>query len=460
MTLVRIHDDIISIIDVKYEKKRYRFSAQKSYTDITLAALALKKKKAIRLLFPTEDIVEESITLPSVVKNEHTLRNALLVKLNDERHISEKLLLNKLHTSLDATQESATHQFEGLYEKEVLSALEPVAHLENVTHITAERYALLALAEFAFQNQSYLCVFTQEKNNLIVAVDRGVLLFSRIGILQEEDEVERVMEQIHDINRTVAYAHQQYREAKFSFIAICGTIADGEMAPIQLHAMTGLNVTVLAPGLFVKGVDNATAQKFILEIGMLYLNPSMNFIPDTVKASRQFYLGSMIAASVALVFFLLSLYQSIDEYRNYSDILEQYDTVQNDLMQTLRHTTSLPDPQLRALRAQLESSTSLQHHVIDDILPFEPLWALHKPANLHFDERGGAGILTMDFKKECKTLLELYQFEKEFKRLLAKVTLEVPTLQATYKTNYESLSFESSLALGDANTTVSAEGSQ
>ena len=445
ITIVHIHDDHTIITETKKTKSRYTFFPPKQFTQADEIAQYLKSKKKIYLFFSSDDIVEESITLPSVITNEATILSALISKMHENGGTHSKIIFNKLYTTFDTTGESAVHRYEGIYENEILTHIAPIPRHEHLTRISTERYALFSLAEYAFSKKSYLCIYTEEKRNLIVAVQNGTLLFSRIGFIQSEDETERVMEQISDINRTVAYAQQQYREAKFEFIAICGSIADGEIIPMQLYTSTGLNVTVLAPNLIVDGLDYNVAQKSVLEIGMLFLDKNMNFLPNSVKAAREFYLGSALAIFFAFLFMLFGLFQSHDAYTSYQASLDEYDAVESQLYQTLRKTDILDEKQLKEITSQLKSSTPLQHHLIDDLILFEPVLTFIKPKEVSFSE---GSELIFNFKYQCKTLMELYLFEKDFRHKVSMITAAQVT--PSYKTDYNTLTFEATLKTGSS----------
>jgi hypothetical protein len=445
LSIVRFHDEFTSITEVKSSGKRYTFSLPKHFTQSYDVTQYLASKKKIYLIFSSDNILEESITLPSIIKNEATLQRVLLSKIHENNSSTEKLVLNKLYTSLDTTEESVVHRYEGLTEKEILSQIAPVPNLEHLRRISVERYALFALAQHAFKGKSYLCVYTEEKKNLIVAVHKDTLLFSRIGFIQSDDETEKIMEQISDIDRTVAYTYQQYREVKFEFIAICGSIANGEIVPMRLNASTGLSITVLAPTLIVNGLEPNMAQNSVLEIGMLFLDKTMNFIPDSVKAAREFYLVSTLTVFFAFLFMLFALYQSHDAYNAYQASLDEYDTVKSTLYRTLSSTDTLDDKQLQNIIAQLKSSTPLHHHLIDDLILFDNVLKLTKPQAVNFTE---GGELVLDFKHQCKTLMELYLFEKNFRHEVSTIKGASPI--AAYRTNYNTLSFEATLKIGSS----------
>lgn len=447
LTVVRPVDQLIQVFDVYEKRGFFTFQPPKQFTEPGELALYLTKKKKIYFLFSNDNVVEESITLPSVITNEATIESALNARIQDERGIHDKLILNCLGTSTDITGESATHRYEGLYEHEVLSAIAAIPNLEYLQQITTEPYALFALSEQIFQGRSYLCVYTSENKNLIVAVDDGVLLFYRTGVIAVENEIDRVAEQIRDISRTVAYAHQQFREVKFEFIALSGTIADAKAATVQLQMATRLNVTVLAPTLMVRGLDKYTAQNAILEIGSLYLPKTMNFLPDRVKAAHEFYRGSLIAVGVAFIFMLYALFQGLSAYHGYQESFDQYKLIESRLAQTLRHTDTLNERQLDEITEQLKSLTPLHEHFIDDLLPFENILNLLKPSTLTYDENNGSGTLVLKFKHQSNNLMDLYLFEKKFKHEVGAIK----NVQFTplYKTDYNALIFESTLEIGE-----------
>jgi hypothetical protein len=363
-----------------------------------------------------------------------------------------------LYTTLDSTGESSHHRFEGLLEKEVLDAISIIPNLEFVHRISTKPYALFSLTESIFAGKSYLCVYAQETKNLIIAVSDGVLLFSRVGMLQSDDEIEKIMEQISDINRTVAYAHQQYREAKFEFIVLSGIIADGEMASEQLYNSTGLHITALAPTLMVTGLDKTISQNFIPEIGVLSLHKSMNFLPDRVKAAREFYLGGLISLGIAFLFMLFGLFQSHSAYEAYQESLDTYSTVESQLFRTLQKTDTLNDKELQEIIAQLKSSTPLHHHILDELISLDKILQLSKPTSVTFDESKQS--LTLEFSHRCKNLMELYLFEKNFKHTVT--ALQKSDLIPVYKTDYNTFTFGATVSINGApaQDSPAVEGSQ
>lgn len=458
VTLVRLHDTFTSIIDVSSSRGIITFSPAKEFTENYDIVQYLKSKKKIYLVFSTENSYEESITLPSVITNEVTIKTAILAKIQEDDRIHEKLLFNRLYTTVDASGESANHRFEGVVESEVLDAISVVPNLEFVRRISTHPYALFSLTESIFSGKSYLCVYAQENKNLIIAVSGGVLLFSRVGVLQSDDEIEKIMEQISDINRTVAYAHQQYREAKFEFIVLSGIIADGEMASEQLYNSTGLGITALVPTLMVKGLEKTTSQNFIPDIGMLFLDKSMNFLPDRIKAAREFYIGGLIALGVAFFFMLFGLFQSYNAYEAYQESLDTYSTVESQLFRTLQKTDTLNDQELQEIIAQLKSSTPLHHHILDELIVLDKVLQISKPTTVTFDESKQSLIL--EFSHRCNNLMELYLFEKNFKHTVT--ALQKPDIIPVYKTDYNTFTFGATLSINGTPTQESqaVEGAQ
>ncbi|MFZ2968494.1 MAG: hypothetical protein WA080_05495 [Sulfuricurvum sp.] len=443
LSLVRIHNDITTLLEITIRKGIYTVSRVKNFTTPHELSLYLASKTTVYLLFSTETILEEFITLPSVITNEATVQHAVLAKIYDNSKTAEKLILNKICTTVDSSLESATHRYEGVYESTLLSTIINIPKLEHLRRITLERYALFSIAEQALHGKNYLCAYTYEKRNLIIVVRSGVLLFSRMGEIQSSLPSEIILEQVNDIARTSAYAHQQYRDTKFECIAICGSVTDDEEVAQQLYTATRLNITTLAPTLMVKGLTAQEGQKHILEMGLLFLPPIMNFLPDRVKAAREFYLGNRISILFALFFMLFGISQSLSAYRHYEATLDEYREVQSTLFQTLQTTHTFDAKQLKEVTAQLESSTPLNHHIIDDLILFEPLLRLIKPQELTFTQ---GGELILHFSHPFSTLRELYVFEQNFHH--TTLTLKTTDLNTTYQTDYNKLRFEAIVKIG------------
>jgi hypothetical protein len=142
---------------------------------------------------------------------------------------------------------------------------------------------------------------------------------------------------------------------------------------------------------------------------------------------------------------LFALYQSHDAYNAYQASLDEYDTVKSTLYRTLSSTDTLDDKQLQNIIAQLKSSTPLHHHLIDDLILFDNVLKLTKPQAVNFTE---GGELVLDFKHQCKTLMELYLFEKNFRHEVSTIKGASPI--AAYRTNYNTLSFEATLKIGSS----------
>lgn len=448
LSIVRFRNDHATILDIEKNKGVYTFLPPIELDELTQLSTHLVNRTKILIFFSPLDTIEESIALPSVIKNEATILKALSVKLHDERLINEPLVLNKVDAIIDPLGESIQHHYKGLYEREIYDAISPLTQWEHIDAITSEVYALFSISEEIFRDKSYLSVYTQEDRNLIVAVNNGTLLFSRVGELQSTDEIERVMEQISDINRTVAYAHQQYREVAFEFIAISGNIADGEMATIQLQAITGLRVCTLAPTLMVKGLELSTAQNYILDIGMLYLPESMNFLPARVKAIKEFDFGTKIVFSIALLVMVLGVYFSFSAYTEYQAGRDDYHNTRAQLEQTLQNTVTFDNDQLQKAIALLEVSTEVDHHFLDSMIVFDDLFSLIHPSQSAYSHTPEGGVLTLSFSKKCTTLKELYLFEKTFKQKIATLKPQLASITPLYKINYDTLTFEATVTYG------------
>lgn len=448
LSIVRFHDRQATLLDIHEEKGVYTFLPPIVIEDRDQLSPYLSNRSHILTYFSPQDDIEESVILPSVIKNEATILKTLTVKLHDDRLITESLVLNKVNETSDPTGESTQHQFEGLYEQQIFEAIAPISQWEHLDAVTSEAHALFSISEAMFKNKSYLSVYTQENKNLIVAISNGTLLFSRIGELQSSDEIEKVTEQISDINRTVAYAHQQYREAEFEFIAISGNIADGEMATIQLQAMTGLRVTVMAPTLMVRGLQTHTAQHHILDIGMLYLPPNRNFLPKRVKAIKEFNIGTKVSLLMGIFILSIGLYFSFTAYNDYRTSIDHYHATRSQLEQTLQRTKTLHSYELQKILALMNSSSDIDHHFVDSMILFDDLLKLIKPNETTYHHTPEGGVLRLDFSKKYSTLRELYLFEKAFKRAMDAIKPHNITITPVYKTDYSTLTFAATITSG------------
>jgi hypothetical protein len=177
---------------------------------------------------------------------------------------------------------------------------------------------------------------------------------------------------------------------------------------------------------------------------MLFLGNTMNFLPDRVKAAREFYLGGLIALGVAFVFMLFGLFQSYSAYGVYQESLDTYATVESQLFRTLQKTDTLDEQELQEIIAQLKSSTPLHHHLLDELIALDKVLVLIKPTSVQFDE--SKKTVSLEFAHQCKNLMELYLFEKQFKSTVEM--LHKSDMTAVYKIDYNRFVFGAALNVG------------
>ncbi len=445
VTIVHSIDELFRVIDVDEHKGTFTFHPPKTFETHAELSHYLRSKRSLYFLFATRDLLEESITLPSVIKNEATIIAALNAKIKDDRSISDPVVFHRLSSTTDSTGESSTHFYQGLYEKEILDAIVPIPHLHTLKTVSIERYALFALSEEIYKGRSYLSVYTTPHRNIIIAAHKGELLFARTGEFSYQDEFERISEQVSDISRTVAYAKQQYRDIHLEFILITGTMVEMSAAVAQVQSSTQTAVSVLAPELIVKGLDRERGQHCILEIGTLFVPKSLNFLPDRVKAAHEFHIGSYVATVIAFFFMAFGFFEAHSGSNRYQESLDQYSAAESTLMQTLRRTDSLDDRLLGQVTAQLETLTPLHHSLIDDLIPLEKVLTFHKPSALSYQDTNGTGTLSVDFSYQSKNLMDLYLFEKKFKERVSEIK-EIQLIPQ-YKTDYAAFRFESTLTI-------------
>ena len=440
---INIQNDYATILFLKRNHDVFSI-IEHQIIDISELSDFLKNKNSFYLSVEQSDVVDEKINIPAAITNDSVVRNFILKKFKDTIS-NEKNLFNYCQLAKNEQDNTITYQIDGVNTAEYTEKLLLTGDLNKIKSSSTTKFALFSLSEKCIKQESYLSIYTQAKNIIILAIHKNVLIFSRTSSVKIEAIEMQHINMIDEINQTISYIQQQYRDIKFSAIALSGSLAIDDVVPEHLHMSTNLPVSVLYPNTFVKGLDNEELQHYIIPVGSLFIPKKFQFLPASILNFRQYSLISNILITISILSIFVISFFTYEKYISYSDALNRYETSKSELMDIMKKTDAREEKTLkRDLQHIYKTEKYLQHYPSDAILALKPLIQLQKPKDIEWENGDGNIEMKVVFEKSFNKLAKLSKFEKEFKKRFNDINSSYKFIYTT-NTDYQKMIFNTTL---------------
>ncbi|MCD6433023.1 MAG: hypothetical protein J7L21_03185, partial [Sulfurimonas sp.] len=412
--IIDIRDNVVASISIK--KKRNKLTV--SNADV-IEKSELKKflagKKSLYLSIEQDNVLDEKVTIPNVIKSNKVIDSTISHKLN--KIVSkQKVLFNKQELSSNKDKDTITYQIDGVYEKEYLEIFESVSDLKELRGATESRYALFAISQMCKSSDSYISIHTQADTIIFLAVDNNRLVFSRKTRVIVNKNLDRQDELVDELNKTTAYIRQQFRSVKFSHIVVSGSMAIDDSFCEHLLMVTTLPIAVLYPNTLFDGLSNEEPQHYIIALGAYFTPKQFQFIPNFVRAKKQYHLSLQTLLAISFLMFFVVAFFTYDGYSSYQSELDRYDTIKNRLVRTLNSTQTYSQDELEDSLAHMKFHQKyLKYHPIDTILELKSLVEMQRPAEFKWRCVDDVIALNVVFEKDFSLLESLQKFENSFR---------------------------------------------
>lgn len=442
---INIQNNHVVLLDVEKKGKNYSVV---EYNAIDKSELSkyIKNKKNIFLSIEQDEVVDEKISIESVIKNDSVIRSIILRKLQ-ESNLQEQILFNYHALPQNQNDEKTTYQIDGVYEEHYLNALKLIDDLSAIESATTNKFSLLGISNECIKEENYFSIHTQANKITTIAVHKNALIFSRVNTIVANDARMREINLVEEITQTIVYVQQNFRDIKFSVIALSGSLAIDDIIVEHIHMMSQLGTTVLYPNTFIKGFEGEEAHQYIFSLGSWYVPKKFQFLPTSILGLKQYALSlkTLLIASIALAF--IGSYLAYDKFDSYFNTLQEYETIKNRLDTLARKTDTYSKENLdKSLRYIKMSEKYLEYHPLDIILSLKPLIEMEKPQELQWNYSENSLKLTATFKRPFNNLIELYEFEKLFFSKFEDMNITF-TKKYSVNTDYKKMDFDTTITI-------------
>ncbi|HUH42493.1 MAG TPA: hypothetical protein VLZ29_05210 [Sulfurimonas sp.] len=400
----------------------------------------LKSKKSYYLSIEQDEVIDEKISIKSIIKSDSVIKNLILRQLYENKH-TQKNIFNYYPVSKNQKDEQIIYQIDGVHEKNYLSQFNLIPKWDEIKSATINKFSLLGISSQCIKEKSYFSIHIQSNKITTIAVNDNVLVFSRVNIILSEDIQDKKINLVEEIVQTITYAQQQFREIDFSLIAISGSIFTDDVMIEHIYMSSGLSVSSLYPNTFIKGLENEKLQEYIFSIGSLFVTKKYQFIPKLIHGVKQYAFASKFLLWLSICFILIGSLFAYEKFTLYYESLQKYEQNKSILDKATISTDIYSIEELdKSLKYLQMSQKYMKHHPIDMILDIKHLIELQKPQELIWSYDDKNLKLSATFKRSFSTLKELYMFEKDFFDEVKDINSTL-NYQYLIKSDYEKMEF-------------------
>jgi hypothetical protein len=390
-------------------------------------------------------VIDDIVNVPSVIKNKKILNSYIINKFKDTLPTKD-ILLNFSKIDEDKEQKQVQYKVDAVAKKEFSKKLKYLPDLKEIKSATINKFALLNISRHCYtpkENLGYFAIYTFGKTLSVLAIDgNNDLLFERTSTLTNQTNTIHNINITEELNQTIAYVKQQFRNVSFSTMLIGGSLALDDEALEHLLFATNMAIAVMYPNSFIKGLSAEEPQHYLLTLGSLFVKKQEQFLTDEVFALKEFALLSSTFLAISGLIFAISLYMSYTSFVAYDTILQKYNNIKISLLKQMERTDTYPLDELeKSYQHLLVAEKFLHYHPSDILIKFQPLVELVQPKEFTFhslDEN--EPTFSILFEKEFDSLTNLYHFEQQFKHRFEILNSDNKLLYDV-RTNYTAMKF-------------------
>ncbi|HFU75363.1 MAG TPA: hypothetical protein ENK66_03875 [Arcobacter sp.] len=441
---INIQNDFATVLLVHKKKGKF-IILEDSVLEIDELTSYLKEKIDLFIVVEVEDTIDQDVVIPSVIKQQNAIRAYIFKKIKDS--LDSQDIFFKFHVlSQNKETDTTLYSVDGVYIPQYTEKLEYINNWSDIKSTTISKFALYDLSKKCFDYKKfggYFFVFSYANVVTVLAIDKeGTLLLKRSNAINAAPEM-RYMQMVEEVNQTINYTKQQFRDVQFSVVMLSGSMTLDDVIAEHIFVSNNIPVSVIYPNTLLEGLSNEEPQNYITSIAAFFVAKKDQFLPDKLLNMREYKLATNILLLVASFLLVVGIYNSLDSYMNYSNTIEKYNNIKSRLVRMTQKTQQYSYDTLQKTYNHLEVAENfLSYNPIDISLKLKPLIVLIKPSDFSFAyEVGHKPKFKVVFEKKFSTLEALYISEKSFFKNYKLLNID-NSFELEKLTDYQNLLFK------------------
>jgi hypothetical protein len=441
---ISIGERFVNILYIEKKKARYEVISD-HIVDISEVSKFLQNKSNFYIVIDVDESIDDTVVVPSVIKKDTVLRSYILKKFKNSL-VTKQLLLNYHKISHDAEESTITYKVDAIVEKTYVEKLNLIKDWLEIKSVSINKFSLLNISRKCYTNVDgfgYFSIYTHKNFITVLAIDdNGNLIFERSSNIKPDTPEMLQLTMVEEINQTISYVKQQFRNVEFSTILISGSMALDDIVAEHLLLSSNLSIAVIYPNTFISGLRNEEPQHYIITLGSFLIKKQEQFLPNKIFSLREYKFITTFLMIISFSVLFITAYFTYEKYIDYSDELERYDNIKSRLIRMVRETDTYSQKDLEISWKHLQiAERFLKDSPTDYLLKLKPLIELVKPKKYRYNnQKQDIPDLEIDFEKKFISLSKLHQFEKNFFDSYNKINKD-KSLNYKDKTNYKDMVF-------------------
>jgi len=441
---VHIQQKHVTVLSLKKEKNGYSL-IESHVLEKEKISHFLQEKNNLYVTIALDEVIDETITLPSSIKKKNLIESYIRKQFQNSISPSQHLLINFKKIDENKEEKKVRYKVDAIDEKSYMQELSLLPNWSAIRSATIDKFSLLALCKQCFQpknKEGFFCIHIYPSMIIVLAVNHKYEV-----ILERSTKLQPASQNINNyiaeyIHQTVNYVQHQLRETDFSTLLISGAFSIDDLLAQELLVMTSMNIAVLYPNGFIRGLEADEAQEYIMALGSIFVEKEMMFLPKQIRSIKQYEIASKAVLSGSALLFGISIYGLNSHFQAYSQELERYDTIKSKLIKLIKETDTYSFKELELSWKQLQIAEKyLQFHPLDILIELKPVLQQLPLQTMSFKKEKNEDLrLQLYFEKGFGTLQELYNFEKKFQENFSHANMQ-NKYTLTNKTDYKKLLF-------------------
>lgn len=374
----------------------------------------------IKAVICQDNTIYEEVKVPITIKDKNVINTYIKSKILKKTKYKEIIFH---YGEIGKDEDHVIYKVTGVDDAEYKKKMEGIVHWEDIKKATIEEFALLSVSEACVDQSTYISIHAYVDKIVAIGVDGGHIVFSRINTIYSSEKEALQQEMMNDIIQTTSYIKQQHRDLTFTHIFISGSLASNSEVVDSIRMMDQTPISVLYPNNLVSGLEADEYQSYILPLGMDFLPKAKNFIPRLFK-SKNTYRKVQHTSSIILMLllFTVSLWTINVFYKAYQE-KERYEEVKSELLDQRSKTKMMDGVLLKKSLVYLNVMEKYRgKQLSSEILGMKELLIFSKPMIIQKKSRD---VLEIVFQQRFNTLLELYEYEKQFDKIVTRISSDI-----------------------------------
>ena len=325
---VKIRTSGFTCVKINSSNKKFILREHKEFNDVESLRSFIKNKNNVNFLLYENKFLKNSISIGREITDRSAINSIVYSKLQKEYPEIDDIRFKSSISDDNKKKDTIKYTINGLYQNsDSYNIFNKLKTFENTNLISLENYSLYSISKSILTDSVFISVWADDKSITIVAGNNKELLYSRNESINESSGT-----LAQQISKNVIFIKQKLRDVKFDILVLNGTIFENEDVFRSVQEQTRLPISSFYPlKSNYSNISPSNFNIFLLELGSLHIDYSLDFTSSSVKSHRQYSVFLKLLIPILLLIFVYFGNSAYENYFKYENAKNQYNISLNEL---------------------------------------------------------------------------------------------------------------------------------